>query len=74
MNTSAGWFYNKLNASGVDFKLYINGTYDSTDNAAYNYYYSSGTLVGSPASGDVVTIFLSDGAAEATIPLVTYTY
>ena len=74
MNTSAGWFYNKLNASGVDFKLYINGVYDSTDNAAYNYYYSSGTLVGSPASGDVVTIFLSDGAAEATIPLVTYTY
>ncbi len=74
MNTSAGWFYGKLNASGVDFKLYINGVYDNTVNAAYNYYYLSGTLVGAPVSGDVVTVFISDGTGEATFPILTYTY
>jgi hypothetical protein len=74
MNTSAGWFYVKLNASGVDFKLYINGVYDNTVNAAYNYYYLSGTLVGAPVSGDVVTVFISDGTGEATFPILTYTY
>ena len=74
MNTSAGWFYNKLNTSGVDFKLYINGTYDSTANSAYNNSSASGTLAGSPTTGDVITIFISDGTSDATIPLVTYTY
>jgi hypothetical protein len=74
MNTSAGWFYGKLNASGVDFKLYINGVYDNTVNAAYNYYYLSGTLVGAPVSGDVITVFISDGTGEATFPILTYTY
>lgn len=74
MNTSAGWFYGKLSGSGVDFKLYINGVYDNTVNAAYNYYYLSGTLVGVPVSGDVVTVFISDGTGEATFPILTYTY
>jgi len=74
MNTSAGWFYGKLSGSGVDFKLYINGVYDNTVNAAYNYYYLSGTLVGAPVSGDVITVFISDGTGEATFPILTYTY
>lgn len=73
MNNSGGWFYNKLNASGVTFKLYINGVYDSSGTGAYNYMSSSGTLVTTPVSGDVVTIFVSDGTNEASIPLVTIT-
>jgi len=74
MNTGGGWFYNKLNASGVTFKLYINGIYDSSGTGAYNYMSAFGTLVTTPVSGDVITIFISDGVGDATIPLVTYTY
>ena len=73
MNNSVGWFYNKLNASGVDFKLYINGVYDSSGTGAFNYMSAGGTLVTTPVSGDVITIFLSGGDDEATIPLVIIT-
>jgi hypothetical protein len=74
MNTSSGWFYNKLNASGVTFKFYINGTFDSSVNAAYNYYSASTSYVTTPVSGDIMTVFISDGTAESTIPLITATY
>lgn len=75
INNSGGWFYNKLNAPGVTFKLYINGVYDSSTTGAYNGNTSAGgTLVTTPVSSDVITIFLFDGTSEATIPLVTYTY
>jgi hypothetical protein len=74
MNTSGGWFYNKLNTSGVTFKFYINGTFDSSVNAAYNYYSASTSYVTTPVSGDIMTVFISDGTAESTIPLITATY
>ena len=74
MNTSGGWFYNKLNASGVTFKFYINGVFDSSVVGAYNYYSASTSYVTTPISGDVMTVFISDGTAEATIPLIMATY
>jgi len=74
MNTSGGWFYNKLNTSGVTFKFYINGTFDSSVNAPYNYYSASTSYVTTPVSGNIMTVFISDGTAESTIPLITATY
>ena len=74
MNTSGGWFFNKLNASGVDFKFYINGTYDSTANGAYNYYSAGTSYVTTPNTGDIMTVFISDGTNESSIPLVTMTF
>ena len=69
-----GWFYNKLNASGVTFKFYINGVYDSSVVGAYNYYSASTSYVTTPVTNDVMTVFISDGTTDATIPLVTATY
>ena len=73
-NTSAGWFYGKL-SGGVDFKIYLNGVFDSYVNAAYNYYYVSGSMATLPTSGDVVTVYIYNSTiGEATIPLLTYSY
>ena len=74
MNTGGGWFYNLLNASGVTFKFYINGVYDSSVVGAYNYYSASTSYVTTPVTSDVMTVFISDGTTDATIPLVTATY
>jgi hypothetical protein len=74
MNTGGGWFYNKLNASGVTFKFYINGVFDSSVVGAYNYYSASTSYVTTPVTNDVMTVFISDGTSDATIPLVTAIY
>jgi len=74
MNTGGGWFYNLLNASGVTFKFYINGVFDSSVVGAYNYYSASTSYVTTPVTNDVMTVFISDGTNDATFPLVTAIY